>query len=107
MMESRGHKIPRNKDIETQALSGDVFIGSKAVELGLVDSLHTFVQIYKKEYYDCRIIEFRNKQNLAERLGLNALLENKNISKEDLISIIDELPTHLISNRLYFNSLTP
>ena len=34
-------------------------MGNNAMKLGLVDSINSFRGIYKKEYYDCRVIEFK------------------------------------------------
>jgi ClpP class serine protease len=106
IIENRGHKIPRDAAKEQLALSGDVFMGNKNVELGLVDSLNTFRGIFNKEYDECRIIDIKNSNEL-DFIEKNYLsLKNQGIRQTDLINLIDELPSNLISNRLslgFFN----
>jgi protease-4 len=88
----RGNKIPRDKESEDQALSGEVFTIDKALKLGLVDSIKSLGDIISKDYYDCQVKDLHLKRTRNERLG--ALIQGK------LENVAEEINTSMICNRL-------
>ncbi|OMJ79212.1 hypothetical protein SteCoe_20813 [Stentor coeruleus] len=102
ILEKRGHKIPRDQEKETLALGGDVFLGSKAVELGLVDSINCFRGIVTKEYDESRIINLPRRNTFGG--GVKNLTSGIDIRSEKIVEVIDEIPDKILANRHSFNS---
>jgi ClpP class serine protease len=101
VLEKRGNKIPRNKELEELALGGEAFMGAKAVELGLVDSVNSLRGVVIKEYGDSKLVEFKIERKKWSRMGRRSGVE---LSEEELAEIVDEMPAGLISNRLFLKS---
>jgi signal peptide peptidase SppA len=66
--ERRGDRLADSDDLFT----GDVWLGAKAVELGLVDGLGSLRQIITERYPDAEISVAEPKKPLLARLGLGA-----------------------------------
>ncbi|MEQ0561406.1 S49 family peptidase [Amycolatopsis sp. NEAU-NG30] len=66
--ERRGNRLADSDDLFT----GDVWLGAKAVELGLVDGLGSLRQIITERYPDAEISVAEPKKPLLARLGLGA-----------------------------------
>jgi signal peptide peptidase SppA len=66
--ERRGDRLADSDDLFT----GDVWLGAKAVELGLVDGLGSLRQIVGERYPDAEISVAEPKKPLLARLGLGA-----------------------------------
>lgn len=97
VLERRGNRIPREKDKEAMVFGGDVYMGSKAVELGLVDSVTSFREIIQREYYDSKVVEFKELKGSSKgRMFGNGM----SLSKEDVENVIDDLPINAVANRL-------
>ncbi|HEY3470328.1 MAG TPA: S49 family peptidase [Amycolatopsis sp.] len=66
--ERRGDRLTDTEDLFT----GDVWLGAKAVELGLVDGLGSLRQIITERYPDAEISVAEPKKPLLARLGIGA-----------------------------------
>ncbi|MEU0533828.1 S49 family peptidase [Amycolatopsis tolypomycina] len=66
--ERRGDRLTESEDLFT----GDVWLGAKAVELGLVDGLGTLRQVITERYPDAEISVAEPKKPLLARLGIGA-----------------------------------
>jgi signal peptide peptidase SppA len=66
--ERRGDRLTGTEDLFT----GDVWLGAKAVELGLIDGLGSLRQIITERYPDADISIVEPKKPLLARLGLGA-----------------------------------
>ncbi|KDN16793.1 S49 family peptidase [Amycolatopsis rifamycinica] len=66
--ERRGDRLADSEDLFT----GDVWLGAKAVELGLADGLGSLRQIVTERYPDAEISVAEPKKPLLARLGLGA-----------------------------------
>jgi len=66
--ERRGDRLADSEDLFT----GDVWLGQKAVELGLVDGLGSLRQVITERYPDAEISVAEPKKPLLARLGLGA-----------------------------------
>ncbi|OXM71230.1 S49 family peptidase [Amycolatopsis vastitatis] len=66
--ERRGDRLAESEDLFT----GDVWLGAKAVELGLVDGLGSLRQIVTERFPDAEISVAEPKRPLLARLGLGA-----------------------------------
>ncbi|MET8993630.1 S49 family peptidase [Amycolatopsis sp. NPDC004169] len=66
--ERRGDRLTDTEDLFT----GDVWLGAKAAELGLVDGLGSLRQIITERYPDAEISVAEPKKPLLARLGLGA-----------------------------------
>lgn len=66
--ERRGSRL---KD-DSELFSGDVWLGSKALELGLIDGLGTLREVIGKRYPDAEITVAEPKKALLAKLGLGA-----------------------------------
>ncbi|MFB9690372.1 S49 family peptidase [Amycolatopsis plumensis] len=66
--ERRGDRLTDSEDLFT----GDVWLGAKAVELGLADGLGSLRQIITERYPDAEISVAEPKKPLLARLGLGA-----------------------------------
>ena len=66
--ERRGDRLTDSEDLFT----GDVWLGAKAVELGLVDGLGSLRQIITERYPDAEISVAEPKRPLLARLGIGA-----------------------------------
>ncbi|HET6703534.1 S49 family peptidase [Amycolatopsis sp.] len=66
--ERRGDRLTDAEDLFT----GDVWLGAKAVELGLVDGLGTLRQVITERYPDAEISVAEPKRPLLARLGIGA-----------------------------------
>ena len=66
--ERRGDRLADSEDLFT----GDVWLGAKAVELGLVDGLGSLRQIVTERFPDAEISVAEPKRPLLARLGLGA-----------------------------------
>ena len=66
--ERRGDRLTGSEDLFT----GDVWLGAKAVELGLIDGLGSLRQIITERYPDAEISVAEPKKPLLARLGLGA-----------------------------------
>lgn len=64
--ERRGHKL----DDSTELFDGEVWIGQKAVDLGLADGLGTLREIVGKRYPEAEISMVEGRKPLLARLGL-------------------------------------
>jgi signal peptide peptidase SppA len=68
VQERRGDRLTETEDLFT----GDVWLGAKAVELGLIDGLGSLRQIITARYPDADISVAEPKKPLLARLGLGA-----------------------------------
>ncbi|MBN9745914.1 S49 family peptidase [Amycolatopsis sp. A1MSW2902] len=66
--ERRGDRLTDSTDLFT----GDVWLGQKAVDLGLVDGLGSLREIVRKRYPDAEISVAEPKKPLLARLGIGA-----------------------------------
>ncbi|WP_033292059.1 S49 family peptidase [Amycolatopsis jejuensis] len=66
--ERRGDRLSATEDLFT----GDVWLGQKAVELGLVDGVGSLRQVITERYPDAEISVAEPKKPLLARLGLGA-----------------------------------
>src|SRR5213082_194700 len=66
--ERRGDRLSDDEDLFT----GDVWLGQKAVELGLADGLGSIRQVLKERYPDAEISVAEPKKPLLARLGIGA-----------------------------------
>ena len=66
--ERRGDRLTESEDLFT----GDVWLGAKAVELGLADGLGSLRQIITERYPDAEISVAEPKRPLLARLGIGA-----------------------------------
>ncbi|WP_206784119.1 S49 family peptidase [Amycolatopsis sp. MtRt-6] len=66
--ERRGDRLTDTEDLFT----GDVWLGAKAVELGLVDGLGTLRQVITERYPEAEISVAEPKKPLLARLGIGA-----------------------------------
>lgn len=66
--ERRGDRLTESEDLFT----GDVWLGTKAVELGLIDGLGSLRQLITERYPDAEISVAEPKRPLLARLGLGA-----------------------------------
>ncbi len=66
--ERRGDRLTDSTDLFT----GDVWLGHKAVDLGLVDGLGSLREIVRKRYPDAEISVAEPKKPLLARLGIGA-----------------------------------
>ncbi|MEV6619616.1 S49 family peptidase [Amycolatopsis sp. NPDC051106] len=66
--ERRGDRLTETEDLFT----GDVWLGAKALELGLVDGLGSLRQIVTERYPDAEISVAEPKRPLLARLGIGA-----------------------------------
>ncbi|MEC3981416.1 S49 family peptidase [Amycolatopsis sp. H20-H5] len=66
--ERRGDRLATGEDLFT----GDVWLGAKAVELGLVDGLGSLRQVISERYPDAEIAIAEPKRPLLARLGIGA-----------------------------------
>ncbi|MEV6875580.1 S49 family peptidase [Amycolatopsis sp. NPDC051128] len=66
--ERRGDRLTDSEDLFT----GDVWLGAKAVELGLVDGVGSLRQIITERYPDAEISVAEPKRPLLARLGIGA-----------------------------------
>jgi signal peptide peptidase SppA len=66
--ERRGERLTDTEDLFT----GDVWLGAKAVELGLIDGLGSLRQIITERYPDADISVAEPKRPLLARLGIGA-----------------------------------
>ncbi|MEV5719916.1 S49 family peptidase [Amycolatopsis mediterranei] len=66
--ERRGDRLTDTEDLFT----GDVWLGAKALDLGLIDGLGSLRQIITKRYPDAEISVAEPKKPLLARLGLGA-----------------------------------
>ncbi|WP_409183940.1 S49 family peptidase [Amycolatopsis sp. VS8301801F10] len=66
--ERRGDRLTDSADLFT----GDVWLGQKAVDLGLVDGLGSLREIVRKRYPDAEISVAEPKKPLLARLGIGA-----------------------------------
>jgi len=66
--ERRGDRLTDSEDLFT----GDVWLGAKAVELGLIDGLGSLRQVLTERYPDAEISVAEPKKSLFARLGIGA-----------------------------------
>lgn len=66
--ERRGERLADSEDLFT----GDVWLGQKALDLGLIDGLGSLRQIIEQRYPDAEISVAEPKKPLLARLGLGA-----------------------------------
>lgn len=66
--ERRGSKLSAEKDLFT----GDVWLGRRAAELGLVDRVGNLRDVVSERYPDAELVVAEPKKSLAARLGLGA-----------------------------------
>ncbi|MFF0144560.1 signal peptide peptidase SppA [Amycolatopsis sulphurea] len=66
--ERRGDRLTDSEDLFT----GDVWLGQKALDLGLIDGLGSLRQIIEQRYPDAEIAVAEPKKPLLARLGLGA-----------------------------------
>lgn len=66
--ERRGERLKDNPDLFT----GDVWLGTKALELGLIDGIGTLRDVIKERYPDAELTVAEPKKPLLARLGLGA-----------------------------------
>ncbi|MGH3433016.1 MAG: S49 family peptidase [Thermocrispum sp.] len=64
--ERRGERLKDDPDL----YSGDVWLGPKALELGLIDGIGTLREVVKQRYPDAEIVVAEPKKPLLARLGL-------------------------------------
>lgn len=69
--ERRGEKLVGTDD---DLFTGEVWIGRRAVELGLVDSLGSLRAVVEERYPDAEVLVSSPRKSLAQRLGLPAAL---------------------------------
>ena len=68
VQERRGKRLTEDENLFT----GDVWLGAKAVELGLIDGLGSLRQIITERYPDAEISVAEPKRPLLARLGIGA-----------------------------------
>ncbi|RJQ90637.1 S49 family peptidase [Amycolatopsis panacis] len=66
--ERRGERLTDSEDLFT----GDVWLGQKALDLGLIDGLGSLRQVIEQRYPDAEIAVAEPKKPLLARLGLGA-----------------------------------
>ncbi|MBB3049523.1 signal peptide peptidase SppA [Prauserella isguenensis] len=66
--ERRGSKLSAERDLFT----GDVWLGQRAAELGLVDRVGNLRDVVSERYPDAELVVAEPKKSLAARLGLGA-----------------------------------
>lgn len=66
--ERRGSRLSTEKDLFT----GDVWLGGRAAELGLVDRVGNLRDVVSERYPDAELVVAEPKKSLAARLGLGA-----------------------------------
>jgi len=88
----RGNKIPREKESEDLALSGEVFTVDKALKLGLVDGIKSLGEVIEKDYYDCVVKDLPLRTNRNQKLS--TLIQGR------LESVAEDINTSMICNRL-------
>lgn len=88
----RGNKIPRNKESEELALSGEVFTVDNALKLGLVDGINSFSNVAGKSFDDCAVRNLKLVRMKGEKLG--------GASSEYLQSIAENFNASMVCNRL-------
>ncbi|OMJ74685.1 hypothetical protein SteCoe_26326 [Stentor coeruleus] len=101
VLDKRGHKIPRDKEKEGLAFSGEVFMGAKAIELGLADSVNDFRSIAKKEYDGLKVVDFKMRIRKDKEFmwaGVTGL------GREEIMEIVDEIPGNVLAHRHSFDS---
>ncbi len=70
--EGRGAKL---KGSDAELFSGDFWLGSRAVELGLVDGLGSLSEVLQREFQVSRVREFRPSESWLQELMRGARLE--------------------------------
>lgn len=101
ILSKRGHKIPRDKEKEGLAFSGEVFMGAKAVELGLADSVNDFRSIAKKEFHDLKVNDFKMRIRKNDGFMWAGVA---GLGREEIMEIIDEIPGNVLAHRHSFDS---
>lgn len=104
VLETRGHKIPRNSEVEKKIFSGDSFTAKKAIEFGLVDLLGEVHSVVEKEYSGTPVKEFlhRNGAQGPQYEILLMKLRDGAISQEQFFEELDSIKSYELSNRMHY-----
>ncbi|GAA4543162.1 S49 family peptidase [Amycolatopsis samaneae] len=70
--ERRGDRLGGGEDAGEDLFTGDVWLGVKALELGLIDGLGSLRQVISERYPDAEIAIAEPKKPLLARLGIGA-----------------------------------
>lgn len=84
--ERRGTKL--NGD-EADLFSGEVWTGSKALELGLVDGLGTLREVLLKRFADAHVIAVEPRRPLLARLGMAGVTAGLGSPAEQLLAAVE------------------
>lgn len=101
VLKARGHAIPRTPEAEKEALGGDVFLGRKAVELGLVDKLGEMHTVLEREFPGVRVGTTRvaGKKRCRGRVG-NLMLATAQQDEEALAASLEDFAETALAHRL-------
>ncbi|KEI44344.1 S49 family peptidase [Saccharopolyspora rectivirgula] len=83
----RGDKLTGSED---DLFSGEVWTGSKARELGLVDGLGTVRQVVKERFPDAHLIPVEPRKPLLAKLGMSSAVRLRNPG-ESVLAALDSL----------------
>jgi signal peptide peptidase SppA len=86
--ERRGDKLA---DDAEDLFSGEVWTGTKAAELGLVDGLGTMREVLAKRYADAHIVAVEPRRPLLARLGMAGVTARLGSPAEHLLAAVDLL----------------
>jgi signal peptide peptidase SppA len=86
--ERRGGKLAEDAE---DLFSGEVWTGTKAAELGLVDGLGTQREVLAKRYPDAHIVAVEPRRPLLARLGMAGVTARLGSPAEHLLAAVDLL----------------
>ncbi|GAA2334082.1 S49 family peptidase [Saccharopolyspora halophila] len=92
----RGAKLSGS---ESELFSGEVWTGSKAAELGLVDGVGTLREIVESKYPDAHIQTVEARKPLLARLGMSASAVMGRSPAESVLSTFDALEHRALWSR--------
>lgn len=101
VLKARGHAIPRTPEAEKEALGGDVFLGRKAIDLGLVDKLGELHSTLEREFPGVRIgpTKRAGKKRMGSKTG-SILMAAAQQDEEAVLTALEDLAETAITNRL-------
>ena len=101
VLKARGHTIPRTPEAEKEALGGDVFLGRKALELGLVDKLGEMHTVLEREFPGIRVgtTSVAGKKKCKCRVG-NLMFAAAQQDEEALAASLEDFGESSMTNRL-------
>jgi signal peptide peptidase SppA len=84
----RGTKL---SGAETDLFSGEVWTGSRALELGLIDGLGTLREVLAKRYQDAHVMAVEPRRPLLARLGMAGVTARLGSPAEHLLAAVELL----------------